>query len=189
MDRRAWLRQGWRELTRALAGAVQQAAEAAAERASGGRRFVRPPGALPEPAFLLTCSRCGQCAQACPKGAIRLLGPGAGAAAGTPHIDALQAPCHLCLACTQACPTGALERLQDPRQVRMARAEVDPATCWAHQGRICDVCYWQCPFPGEALKVEGGIPAIDPGACTGCGICAHVCPSTPPAIRILPLGA
>ena len=35
--------------------------------------FLRPPGALPESAFLKTCIHCGQCAAACPYGSVRML--------------------------------------------------------------------------------------------------------------------
>ena len=37
-----------------------------------GTRYLRPPGALPQPAFGDTCSRCGDCVKACPAQAIKL---------------------------------------------------------------------------------------------------------------------
>ena len=30
------------------------------------KRYLRPPGALPEMAFLAACTRCGDCGKACP---------------------------------------------------------------------------------------------------------------------------
>lgn len=188
IDRRSWLKRSFLDLGKALAEAAEGFANSAAVRASGGQRHLRPPGAVAEAAFLLTCNRCGKCGEACPAGAIRFLPPGAGAAVGTPSIDPYAAACHLCLECTRACDTGALQPLTDGRQVRIGRAVLNQDACWAYRGQMCDVCYWQCPFPDEALRLADGKPVIAESACTGCGICAHVCPSAPRSIRIVPLG-
>jgi len=189
VDRRSFLRRGLQDLVRGLAGAVEQASLEAGRRLTGGGSYLRPPGALPEPAFLLACTRCRKCLEACGPGAIRLLGPEAGAAMGTPYIDPLGQPCTLCLECTRVCPEGALEALADPRRARMGTAVLEAARCWAHRGLVCDLCYARCPFPEEAIRMEGGVPSIRPEACTGCGQCVYVCPESPPAIRIVPAGA
>lgn len=188
MDRRNWFKRGLLDLGKALAEAAEGMANTAATRVTGGKRYLRPPGALPEAAFLLACNRCGQCGTVCPQGAIRFLKPEAGAAVGTPYIDPYSAACHLCLECTRTCDTGALQRLTDKEQVRIGRAVVNTETCWAHRGQICDLCCAQCPFPGVAIKLENGRPVVADQACTGCGICAYVCPSAPSSIRIVPLG-
>ncbi|MGE0710427.1 MAG: 4Fe-4S dicluster domain-containing protein [Planctomycetota bacterium] len=144
----------------------------------------RPPGALPEAAFLETCSRCPDCIAACPHGALR---PGAarlGAAAGTPVIEAGEAPCRLCAdrPCAAACPTGAIAREGDPR---MGSARVLDHACLAAQGLGCSVCREQCPVPG-AVRWEGGRPRIDAARCVGCGVCLHVCPAPQNAILLVP---
>src|SRR6478735_6976891 len=74
------------------------------------RRFVRPPGALPEMAFLAACTRCGACSDACPPRAIRVAPSSEGFAAGTPHLEVELQPCIACadMPCATACPTGAL---------------------------------------------------------------------------------
>ncbi len=181
-DRRGFLIESFRGLGRLLADAVSETITSV----GGGKRYLRPPGAIDEAAFLLTCTRCGDCVKACPVDAIKLLPPSAGGAVGTPYIDPLDAPCDLCGKCMPACEPGALLTITDPRKVRMGTAVLEPSTCWAYQGSICDLCYQRCPYPDEAIKLEGGKPVIVPDACTGCGQCAYVCVSTPVSIKIEP---
>lgn len=151
-----------------------------------GRPHLRPPGAIAEPSLLLTCTRCGDCAAACPRGAIRLLPATAGAAAGTPYIDPAERACDLCGRCTAACQAGVLLTAADARQVRMGVAVVAPDLCWAHTGQVCDLCYQRCPFPDDALCMDAGKPQVNPEQCTGCGLCVEACAATPPAVHIRP---
>ena len=74
------------------------------------KRYLRPPGALPEMAFLAACTRCGDCGKACPVQAIVKAPPEAALAAGTPYIDPLMQACIACpdMPCAVACPTDAL---------------------------------------------------------------------------------
>ena len=70
------------------------------------RKFYRPPGTLPEEAFLSTCVRCDKCARVCPEGLITpVLFTESIVNAGTPRLIG---PCPRCLRCTRTCPTGAL---------------------------------------------------------------------------------
>lgn len=181
-DRRGFLHENIRALGRLLADAVTETIASA----GGGKRYHRPPGAITEAAFLLTCTRCGECVEACPTKVISLLPASAGAAVGTPYIDPLQTACDLCGKCMPVCEPRALLTITDPRQVRMGTAVIEPAHCWAHKGSICDICYQRCPFPNEAIRLVGGKPEVLADACTGCGLCAYACPSTPPAILIKP---
>jgi len=185
-DRRGFFREGLRSLTRLLAETMQGAVRETVTKASGGQRYLRPPGALPESTFLLTCTRCGECAKACPTQAIQLLPATAGAAVGTPYLDPLQQACNLCGECMPVCEPGALLQISDPRAVRMGLAVIDTAHCWAHKGSICDLCYQRCPYPDEAIRLTDGKPEVSADLCTGCGMCAYVCVSTPPAIKIEP---
>jgi len=185
-DRRGFLLENFRSLGRLLAETVHGAVTETATRASGGRRYLRPPGAIDEAAFLLSCTRCGDCAKACPGGVIKFLSADAGAAVGTPYIDPLEKACDLCGKCMPTCAPQALVTVADPRRVRMGLAVINPETCWAHKGSICDLCYQRCPYPDEAIRLVGGKPEIRADACTGCGICAYVCVSTPGSIAIDP---
>jgi MauM/NapG family ferredoxin protein len=181
-DRRAFLLHNFRSLGRLFANTVSETIT----KASGGKRYLRPPGAIDEAAFLLTCTRCGDCGTACPTNVIKFLPPTAGAAVGTPYINPLEQACDLCGKCMPACEPKALLVVVDPRQVKIGTAVIDPETCWAHQGQICDMCYQRCPFPDEAIRMTDGKPEVIADACTGCGLCAYACVSTPISIKIEP---
>jgi ferredoxin-type protein NapG len=183
-DRRTFLLQNLLSLGRLFSDAVSETITTA----SGGKRYLRPPGAIEEAAFLLTCTRCGDCAKACPGQVIKFLPPTAGAAVGTPYIDPLEAACDLCGKCMPACEPKALLVVEDPRKVKMGTAVINPDTCWAYEGQVCDLCYQRCPFPDEAIRMVAGKPEIFVDACTGCGLCAYVCVSTPISIKIEPRG-
>src|SRR5688572_8242908 len=107
-------------------------------------RWHRPPGALPEAAFLDTCSRCGECVRVCPAQCIKIDGAGV-KGAGAPYIDPSEMPCVLCdgLRCMLACPTGAL--------VPTLLADIDMGTavwreeiCLRTRGVECTICVDSC---------------------------------------------
>ena len=65
-----------------------------AERRVVRNRYMRPPGALQEIAFLTSCTRCGDCLEVCPVQAIIKVPTAGGLAAGTPMIDPKLQPLH-----------------------------------------------------------------------------------------------
>ncbi|MBC7545650.1 MAG: 4Fe-4S dicluster domain-containing protein [Candidatus Sericytochromatia bacterium] len=179
-------------LKRGLRWLGRQAAEHLAPVAVGrppGR--MRPPGALPEADFLLTCHRCGRCTDACPPNAIRPLSAAMGLAAGTPALNPVIQPCHLCVdtPCIAACPSGALLPLTQVFDARMGLAKLTEAHCVVSQGRECDYCVASCPVPAAITQTDGQVPVVQADRCTGCGVCVYVCPSDPKAIVIGPPAA
>lgn len=154
-----------------------------------GRRFTlpihRPPGAINEAAFLAGCTRCGECIPVCPVGAIKLAPERFREAAGTPMIDAHETACIMCAdtPCITACKPGVL-RPEQPR--KMGVAWIQNMACLAYTGSFCTVCSERCPVPG-AIEVKAGKPRILENACTGCGVCASVCPAPTNAVVVMPL--
>lgn len=145
----------------------------------------RPPGAVDEASFLLHCTRCNACVEACPPGAITLAPSRFRGAAGTPMIDPHTAACAMChdTPCITACEPRVL-RPEQPR--KMGVAWIQPMACLAHTGSFCTTCSERCPVPG-AIEVKAGKPTIDPDICTGCGTCAWVCPAPTNAVVVMPL--
>jgi len=156
-------------------------------------RWIRPPFALDELEFLLACTRCGACIDACPHQVIFPLSARLGArVAGTPALDLLNKGCHLCAAwpCVAACDPGALKRPEaapaEPALPRVAVAKVDTNTCLPYLGPECGACAESCPVPG-ALCWEQSRPRIDPGKCVGCGLCREACILEQKAIHVASL--
>lgn len=155
------------------------------------RKFLRPPGALPEREFIATCIRCGKCAQACPYGSISLASLMDGVSImGTPVIRARKTPCYLCLKCPPVCPSGALKRtLKRKEEVCMGTAVMNTRDCLAWQGTLCRSCFDDCPIFDEAIKMDDKLqPIVIKDKCTGCGICENVCPVDSAAISVQPGG-
>ncbi len=199
LDRREFFRHG---LKKAAVIAVD-AAEASVE--ARARQWVRPPFALPELDFLISCSRCGDCAQVCPTGVIFSLSARYGAtAAGTPAMDLANKACLMCndWPCVTACEPRALrlplvpvvteEGEEESTEAsgipppRLARARIDTSSCLPYLGPECGACNNSCPVPG-ALLWDGPKPRIDPEICTGCGACRVACITEPKSVLISPL--
>lgn len=171
-------------------------------RSSGERRrppagdVLRPPGALPEPAFLASCLRCGLCVDACPFGTLVLAGVGGPAAAGTPYFVARRVPCEMCrdVPCVKACPTGALSSGLRIAEARMGVARLaHEERCFSFIGAAyCESCYRACPLRGRAIRMAMGAtrrggrftPTVDADVCTGCGKCEHACAAADAAITV-----
>lgn len=166
---------------------------------------LRPPGAA-EADLRNKCTRCGQCINVCPTGALQ---------AGTLHAgwDGLWTPVlvprhgycdYACRRCGEVCPTGAvpLLSLEDKRQSIIGKAEIDTDRCipWA-DGQNCIVCQEMCPLSEKAIELQEAtatnpegyqttllLPVVIRDRCTGCGLCEHQCPVRgEAAIRVRPV--
>ena len=128
---------------------------------------VRPPGALPETAFLQRCIKCGQCMRVCPTNVIHPAAFQAGVEGiWTPVLNFRigTSGCQQgCIACGNLCPTAAIrpitldERLGTGQfaargPIRIGTAFVDQGRClpWA-MDRPCIVCQENCPVSPKAI--------------------------------------
>ena len=158
--------------------------------------WIRPPYALDEADFLLACSRCSRCVEACPHQVIFKLPERLGAqVAFTPALDLLKKGCHQCedWPCVNACEDKALvlsepepSAEQDeitPELPKMARAEINSKVCLHYNGHECNACADSCPVPG-ALTWDMTLPIINLLVCTGCGMCREACVADPKAVNI-----
>ncbi len=187
MERRAF----WKVLSvSGLAALFSKSAFASRSRTS--LRFLRPPGALAEQAFLDSCIRCGKCGESCPNDTIKFFSFENGwSSYNTPYIVPREKPCILCMECSQACPTGAIQKIKHEAEeiiskVNMGKAKVNEDICLSYQGKSCGVCYRACPLPDVSLRVGYMEQPTVMDACVGCGICERACIQMPQAIRIIP---
>ena len=182
-DRRDVLKQG---LEQWLGSLIEQAEERIVR-----KRFVRPPGAIAEVAFLAACTRCNACVEACPPRAIRTAATGEGFAAGTPHLEVELQPCIACpeMPCATACPTGALvvpERKWAGYKLHVL--ELVPERCVTFSGVTCRACADSCPVGPAALAMDGdGHPVIKAEGCVGCGVCVRACITSPSSFKLHPV--
>ncbi len=183
ISRGDFLRKGIKLFVKHVGKAVSRETKEKAEKFTAP--LIRPPGAVNEVSFLLKCTRCDRCAEACPHNAIEQAGAETGSAIGTPVINPKDEPCRMCddFPCIQACPDEAL--LPAP-SYKIGTARISPVKCFAFIGQVCDYCHDCCPEKDKAILMEKGKPLVIEDKCTGCGICEFYCPAPGKAIRILP---
>jgi len=170
-------------------------------------KLIRPPGSLPEPAFLAKCVKCGECMKACPTNGLQPALTEAGPEGlWTPVLVPKIGYCeYYCSLCSQVCPTGAIKELTIPEKVnvKIGTAWINKNRCLPYfLGRPCIVCEEHCPTSPKAIKfvmVETKLPdgttatqkapVLDLNLCIGCGICETKCPVVDdPAIYVTSVG-
>jgi len=180
MDRRNFFKYSFSKLTEAGVGALEHRAEQKA------RNWIRPPFAKHELDFLLECTRCNACMEACPSQVIFLLPVSRGPeVAATPALDLLNKGCQLCnnWPCVTACEAGALAFASEPtttlvEQDDPASSENDPALKpkpepEPEQGTLAIPAPQECPpLAKVTINTEYCIPYAGPE----CGACRGSCP-------------
>jgi ferredoxin-type protein NapG len=198
MDRREFFRRG---ISRAAEKAVEKVDEKISARAL---HWIRPPFAKTELEFLLSCSRCNDCIDACSYKIIFPLSAKNGAdVMQTPALDLINSGCHLCedWPCVTACETNALSLPKIENEIndsdtidthekinfpKLAKAIINTELCLPYQGPECGACASACKVDG-ALEWQLERPSINPELCTGCALCREYCITEPKAINIMGL--
>lgn len=188
MDRRSFFRAALEKGGKAV---VKTAETHVKKQAS---HWIRPPYAISELEFLLACTRCGDCIEACPHDVIFGLSARTGAkVVGTPALDLINKGCHLCedWPCVMACKPLALHRPEPesetpPPAPKLANVSIDEQSCLPFSGPECGACFGCCPVPG-ALLVDMYKPLINKELCIGCGLCRESCITEPKSIKITSL--
>ena len=144
-----------------------------------GELAIRPPWAIEESHFIEECTRCFQCAEACPS---HLIVKGAG---GFPVMSFIRQGCDYCEACVKVCPESALFQTKNNHSSPWYQLAVINEQCFANSGIVCRSCGEVCESRAIEFKLAvGGNSQVDINAatCDGCGECVHVCPAQ--AIKI-----
>lgn len=183
MDRRTFFRRAASKATETVVNEMAEKVKADA------KHWIRPPYALDELEFLLTCTRCGECVAACPHQVIFPLESRLGArVVNTPALDLLNKACHLCVdwPCVTACVPCALkipivEGEQSLPVPVLAKASINVTACLSYSGPECGACRGSCPQSG-ALQWQMEKPVISRELCVGCGLCREACIVEPKAI-------
>lgn len=160
--------------------------------------LIRPPGALPEPEFLQSCVRCGQCMKVCPSNTLQPTWAKAGLeGVFSPILVPRLAACAVnCNACGQVCPTGAIRALPliEKNHAKIGTAWINRRNClvW-EQDKKCLVCDEVCPYNAISFNPVAGLqnaaPFVHENRCTGCGWCETACPiNGASAIRVNVVG-
>lgn len=180
MDRRAF----FQNIVSKASEVATDHAEALVNKAAA--HWIRPPFAVDELELLTSCTRCGECIEACAETIIFPLQAHVGTAVGTPALDLLNNACLMCddWPCVNACEAGVLQIPKESTALpRIAYAEIDIDLCLPYQGPECSVCLSACPISG-ALQSTMDKPVINNDLCTGCAQCREACITSPKSIKI-----
>ena len=197
LDRRKFFAKGIDKVTSVAAKEINQ------RLTDKAKKWIRPPFAVNELDFLLTCTRCDKCIDACPHHIIfPLSGKNGLEVLGTPALDLLNHGCHLCEVwpCVNACEPKALslsvgfneveldvehepENESPPPAPKLANIEIDEERCLPYLGPECGACKGSCPV-GGALMWNAEKPSLDESLCVGCALCREACIVEPKAIRV-----
>lgn len=160
--------------------------------------LIRPPGALPESAFLTRCVRCGECIKACPTNTLQPIWLQAGLdGLFTPVLRTRWAACAVnCRTCGQVCPTQAIRKLPlvEKNHAKIGTAWILRQNClvW-EQDKKCLVCDEVCPYNAVSFRPvpdrQNAVPFVVENRCIGCGWCETKCPvEGAAAIRVNVIG-
>jgi electron transport complex protein RnfB len=115
------------------------------------------------------CMGYGDCAAACPFGAMSVVD-------GVAHVD--REKCVGCMKCAEACPKHLIAKVPATSTDVVGCSSTDKG---ALVNKYCDFgcigcmkCKKECP--ADAITVENNLAVIDQSKCVNCGHCSDICP-------------
>lgn len=162
------------------------------KKATGTRSQIKPPSALHDEDYYLSCIRCGSCISACPTHVLYQQRNADLLTFLAPAVDFSESYClPECTNCGDVCPSGALKKFtpQDKYNLTMATASVEHEKCLLFKQKECNQCELHCAYDAISFQKPAGlmtpVPVFDPEKCVGCAACKIVCPEN--AIQINPV--
>ena len=149
---------------------------------------LSPPGSLSARHFAQHCTGCQLCVSKCPNDVLR---PSGGLMSlMQPVMEYDRGYCRPeCNRCSQVCPAGAIKPIdvEEKTAIQIGHAIVVAKECISAQGiDECGNCARHCPAGAITMvpsdpsdDLSPSVPAINEGACIGCGACEYVCPVRP----------
>ncbi|MGF1685987.1 ferredoxin-type protein NapF [Photobacterium japonica] len=134
--------------------------------------FPRLPWVVDEDTFTDHCTRCNQCVSHCET---QIITKGDG---GFPTVDFQRGECTFCYRCADACPEPLFRPQAESPWDMVAAISTE---CLAQKNVECRSCGDMCETQAIGFKLQvGGVatPIIEADACTGCGACVAVCPTS-----------
>ena len=148
---------------------------------------VLPAGSISLRHFQQHCTACQLCVSACPN---KVLRPSQDLSRWMqPELQFDEGYCMLtCNRCAQVCPTEAITAIEkeEKSSIQAGHAVWVKDNCVVATDHVaCGSCADHCPtgaiqmVSGEAIGINGLIPAVDEAKCIGCGKCEYLCPARP----------
>jgi ferredoxin-type protein NapF len=144
---------------------------------------IKPPSALSDSDYYLSCLRCGSCISACPSNILYQQQQVNLLAFLAPAVDFSESYClPECTRCGDVCPSGAISKftLQEKKSLIMASMSVDYEKCLLYNQKECSQCKQYCEYGAVSYQKQAPlmtpIPVIDKEKCVGCAACKIVCP-------------
>jgi ferredoxin-type protein NapG len=145
--------------------------------------YLLIPGCTNSEDFLEECTQCYDCIASCPHDALQVWRGHELEFYGFPVILPHRQPCLLCddYPCITACSGRALRIAHSGQQSGIA--VINENYCLAFRGTLCQAFVTNCPEMYAAIRRNAEwVPVVEEKGCTGCGICASICPSENAAI-------